>query len=412
MSRWIKKGATLLAIGAICWITLELLLQLSFDSLPPFLRQRLPQAPIRYGIRFDTPHGAREYPAHEAVNITIGPYSGDLFSITCLSPSKAEAFPDYTVRYTRDTHGFRNPEPWPDDADLVIVGDSFTAAEAINRPFWMDITPSTLAFGLPGSGSLEQLKLLEAYGFNRQPEVVVMAYFGGNDLTDTWRFYQAEQLGENLYTMSNRNRYPWEYLATFQLLMFLRDALTSAPNIDDCHYPIALDNDILVAFYDEFLSLSTISKETLRASSIYRQTQAAIIEAAERTKAIGGVFILMYIPHKAEIYWDFLNESQQRGLGQHVKALTTSDTGLAERLDVENSAELIRQNRTAQRELLAELATEEAFLWLDLTPYLQKWAQDGHQPYFFADTHWNQSGHDFIRNILKTFLTQETAITP
>lgn len=404
----LRRIRMVVVIILISWILLEVLLQLSFNHLPSALQQRLPQAPIRYGIRFDTTHGAREYPAYEQVNLTVGPYSGDLFAISCLSPMDAEIFNAYNVRYTRDAHGFRNQEPWPQDVHLVVVGDSFTAAESINSPFWMGITDATLAFGLPGSGSLEQSKLLNSYGISRRPEIVLMAYFSGNDLTDTWRFYQAEKNSETLYEMANHERQPWEYLVTFQSFMLLRDIFFHQSRA--CHYPITIRNGESVAFYDEFLSLSTLSYDNLITSALYQQTRNAIVASADNAKMAGATFILMYIPHKSEVYWDLLTDSQKHLIGEHVKAWAFNEADIITREDVANSADLIEAHLPTQRQLLTNLATTEGFLWLDLTPYLQQATKEGLRPYFFADTHWNQNGHDFVRSILQAFLRENQLI--
>ena len=176
-------------------VILEAVLQLAFTLLPTNLTQRMPQYRQRMGYRLHAEHGAREYPAGEAVDLVITPQSGDLYRISCLKPTHTEAFEPYRVSYVRDNHGFRNPEPWADDVELVILGDSFVAAESVQAPFWQGLSDSMLVLGLPGSGTLEQARLLNAFGLPRNPELVVLAFFGGNDLTDNLVYSELSEQG-------------------------------------------------------------------------------------------------------------------------------------------------------------------------------------------------------------------------
>lgn len=391
-------------------LMLEGLLQAAFNNLPDILKQRMPQAPLRYGIVFDTPHGAREYPAGESVNLNVGPTFGDLYSISCLSPADAPESTSYPVQYTRDEHGFRNPSPWPDQVELVIVGDSFTAAEAIQHPFWEGLSASSLSLGLPGSGSVEQQRLLEAYGLPKKPKVVLMAAFGGNDLIDNWRYYQAQQAGENLYSQSNQNRKPWEYLVTFQIMMLARE-IAAGPDIEDCLYPVQDANGTPLAFFNTFLSTATLEKNALAGSDLFRITEAAILKAAQQTEASGAEFVLIYIPHKAQVYWQQLSQETIQQVAATVTAMKPSADGWTEEdLSAVETAQRLNDNIDTQRDLLAAAAQEHGFRFLDLTPHFREAAANGLTSYFFADTHWNQAGHDLARLIIQEYLQSESLL--
>lgn len=384
---------------------LELLLQLAFNALPSSLRQRMPQAPLRYGIQYQTPHGGHEYPAYEQVDMLITNRSGDLFSLTCLTPPPPSPDTDYRVQYRRDEHGFRNPSPWPPTANLVVIGDSFTAAESVQTPYWMGLDPSTLSLGLSGSGSLEQLLVLRAYGLPRAPRVVVMAYFEGNDLSDTWLFAQARDQGVSVYDLTRSHR-PWEYLVTYQLVTSLvpRRAAPSEP----CEYPIMDARQHPLAFLGPELALSTMDKDTLRQSALFDLTRAAILDAAQETEAAGAAFVLAFIPHKAHVYWESLIEAGQIAtVGNQTMVAEPGDDGLSFNhalTDPNQIGDYLLRNMETQRQLMAELADEEGFLFLDFTPALQA-ASTGSTPlYFYGDTHWNQAGHDVARQALQTFL--------
>ena len=155
----------------------------------------------------------------------------------------------------RDRFGFRNSEPWAENVQLVIIGDSFTAAETIQEPFWQGVSESILVLSFPGSGTLEQTILLQTFGLPRNPEAVILAYFAGNDLEDNQLFADLGNKGMTFSDHVHLNRGPLEYLVSIHLLLYLRDTL--ADNVSNCHYSQnAITNPLTpVAFYDRMLPI-------------------------------------------------------------------------------------------------------------------------------------------------------------
>ncbi len=379
-------------IAFIALVSIEIALQIAFLKLPQTLISRMPQYPERYGIQFNTEHGARQYPPNERVDFEVTSAGGDLYQNTCLSPAYVESIEPYRVVYTRDRQGFRNNEPWPDEVELVIAGDSFTAAESVRRPYWEGIAESMLVFGLPGSGTLEQKLLLEAFGWPRHPKIAVLAYFGGNDLMDNEKFAELRQAGLTFADKTHQNRNPLDYLVSFHLALLLRDSIRAADK--PCPYPqtALTDPPTLIAFFNKFIPTLAIEESALRASDMYQLTEAAIIDMAAMAQSSGGAFVLMYIPQKAELYWDYLD--------QEAKQL------ILEKLAI--SVDQVDANLTVQREAVASLAAEHGFIFLDLKPALAEAIAQGKSPYFFADTHWNQVGHDIARRVLLKCVRQLT----
>ena len=382
-------------ISFIALVGIEIVLQIAFLKLPQTLISRMPQYPERYGIQFNTEHGARQYPPNKRIDFEVTSASGDLYQNTCLSPAYVESIEPYRVVYTRDRQGFRNSEPWPDEVDLVIVGDSFTAAESVRRPYWEGIAESMLVFGLPGSGTLEQKLLLEAFGWPRHPKIAVLAYFGGNDLIDSERFAELRQAGLTFADKTHQNRNPLEYLVSFHLALFLRDSIIAASD-KPCPYPQTAHTDppTSVAFFDDLIPALAIEESALRASDMYQLTEAAIIEMAAMVQSNGAAFVLMYIPQKAELYWDYLNQETKQSI--------------LDALPMPISADQVDANLTVQRDAVASLAAEHGFIFLDLKPALAAAIAQGESPYFFADTHWNQVGHDIARHVLLKCVRQLT----
>jgi len=374
-------------------MALEFALQLAFPRLPKVLVEPMPQYLERLGYRLDTAHGALEYPAREHVTYDVTPLSGDLYHLTCLKPADAQPFAPYEVSFLRDGHGFRNVEPWPEDVDLVIIGDSFTAAELIQRPFWQDLSQSTLVLAVPGTGTLEQQRLFEAFALPRQPKTVVLAFFAGNDLNNTLFYADMLRQGMTRREIAHLGKNPLDYSVIFRMLQFLFNSAADAAV--DCHYPVFAQTDPVtpVAFFGQTLPLLRTDKASLLQSDELRLARESIAEMASALEANAGRLILMYIPQKAELYWRYLDAATKEMIID-VESRNRNLTGL----------EAIDDNLSAQRDAMREVADEIGIAFLDLTPPLAAAVADGEIPYFFADTHWNQLGHDIARNALLDYL--------
>ena len=223
----ISIRALLLLLATI--LALEIVLQLAFPHLPKMLTEYMPQYLERMGHRLDTEHGAHEYPAWQVVEYDVTPLSGDMYHLTCLSPADAQPFEPYQVSFKRDRHGFRNAEPWPEEVDMVVLGDSFTAAELVQRPYWQNLSESMLVLAVPGAGTLEQQRLFDAFALPRKPETVLLAFFAGNDLGDNESF--AEMISEGLTRrdLLHHGKNPLDYSVVFRLLQYIAEATTTAP---------------------------------------------------------------------------------------------------------------------------------------------------------------------------------------
>ncbi len=377
-------------------LALEIMLQLAFPYLPQIITEHMPQYLERTGHRLVTEHGVREYPGRQIVEYDVTPQSGDLYQLTCITPADAQHFEPYQVSFKRDRHGFRNAEPWPEDVDLVVIGDSFTAAELIQRPYWQDLSDSMLVLAVPGTGTLEQQRLFDAFATSRKPETVVLAFFAGNDLRDNETFAEMISQGLTRHDLLHRGKNPLDYSVVFRLLQYISEAATADPSTS-CHYPVVAHTDppTPVAFYGKFLPMLGTDRISLLNSEALQLTKQSISEMASALKPFGAELLLLYIPQKAEVFWDFLDDASRESIIA-VESRDPQITGL----------ETIDEHLSAQRDVMRELADEIAIPFLDMTPWLEEALRSGQTPYFFADTHWNQHGHNIARNALLDFLNQ------
>ena len=390
----IALRALLLLLATI--LALEIALQLAFPYLPQMLTEYMPQYLERMGHRLVTEHGAREYPAGQVVEYDVTPLSGDMYRLTCISPPDAQPFEPYHVSFKRDRRGFRNAEPWPEDVDLVVLGDSFTAAELVQQPFWQNLSESMLVLAVPGTGTLEQQRLFDAFALPRKPETVVIAFFAGNDLSDNLSF--AEMIGEGVTRndLLHRGKNPLDYSLVFRLLQFVSDATTTDPT-NSCHYPVIAHTDppTPVAFYHKFLPILGADRDALLQSEALQLTEQSISQMASALKSYDAELLLLYIPQRAELYWNYLDEASK----DTIVEVESRDHDLTD-------LDKIDENLSVQRDVMQVLAADLGISFLDLTPPLADAIHAGQSPYFFADTHWNQQGHNIARNALLDFLNR------
>ena len=388
--------STALKLLLITVVVLEIALQLAFPLLPPNIVRQMPQYEERLGFRLDTEHGIHEFPALQKVHYNITIQFGDLFGLTCIEPADIPPFEPYEVYFQRDSHGFRNAEPWPEDVSLVVIGDSFTNGASIQRPFWRDLAESMLVLAVPGTGTLEQQRLFTAFALPRQPETVVLAFFSGNDLEDSQRFHDMLRQGTTRRDIAHRNRNPHEYMVLFRLLQHLSEITTPGPTIE-CHYPVLAQTNppTPLAFFRLFLNQLGEDKESLLQSEKLRLVRTSINEMASALAANSAKLVLMYIPHKAELYWRLLDAASK----EKIIAAESRDRKLTGLYTIDD-------NLSTQRDVMRSVADEIGIAFFDLTPYFSEAIDAGAQPFFLADTHWNQQGHNIARNALLDFLNQ------
>lgn len=400
MRRIVRFAIRAFVLALITALLLELVLQLAFPHLPKVLIEQMPQYQARIGYVLDAQHGARQLPASQDVEYFVTPQGGDLYNYpgACVSQANVQRFEPYRVSFKRDKHGFRNEEPWPDTIDLVVLGDSFTAAEVIQRPYWQGLSDSMLVLALPGSGTVEQQLLFEAFALPQKPKTTVLAYFAGNDLEDNGYLSWMDAKDMTWRDIPHLYKHAHDYSVVFRLAQYLAaSALQSVQR--NCHYPLIARTELPtpVIFYRYFLPQLRLNMFDLLASEKMRLTRTSISEIASAMQAAGGELILMYIPTKIEIYWEYLDdESKEKFI-----AIESRDYGVG-------GLKHLEPNLHVQRQVMREFADEIDIAFLDLTPSLQAAVQDGITPYFVADTHWNQQGHDIARIALLDFLNGTT----
>jgi SGNH hydrolase-like domain, acetyltransferase AlgX len=102
---------------------------------------------------------------------------------------------DFRAIEHTDGYGFRNAWPWPEQAEIIALGDSFTFGYgAEDNQSWPAILAHTLApnrvinLGLIGAGTNQYLRVYETFGVKLHPKLILIGAFMENDFWDAEMF--------------------------------------------------------------------------------------------------------------------------------------------------------------------------------------------------------------------------------
>ncbi len=286
---------------------------------------------------------------------------------------------DFTFSYRTDEHGFRNPSPWPDSVDVLIVGDSETMgygvqdAEAWPRLLERELDGDrVITLGVSGAGPKQYLRNYERFGLALAPRVLLFGLFPGNDFDD------ARQFELWLAAGAPGNFHVWRYFGG------------KVPDVEPKHRFFSLSNSrLLVAlraarkaarlpFSGKTLTFPDGSHMVL-APTVYRSavTRAhpghrdfeLVLDQVEEARRLaepdGTRFVVLLFPTKEEVYMSPENEA---------------------------TPHLV--------EPLAAALKHRGIPYLDLTPGLRSEAEAGRRLFFKVDGHPDAAGNRVIADIV------------
>ena len=286
---------------------------------------------------------------------------------------------DFRFAIESDEHGFRNPSPWPDRAEVVVVGDSMAYGYGVaSDQAWPTLLDEALpasrviALGLPGAVPLQYTRYFERFGTPLRPKVLIYTIFLGNDLKESSIFQRWLDAG------SPGNYDVWRFFegaapipATVLLdrsLLYM--AMNSARKGRAFTGSTTLDLadggrvQLMPSAYDSSLAIN--QKGNPAFDSVVRAT----LEARSRAQAIGCGFIVMFVPTKESVY----SASLKRGF-----------PGL---------------NEPMERVLRHDYSIEV----IDPTDSLVELAAQGKTLYFEVDGHPNALGNRVIADVVTQYL--------
>jgi hypothetical protein len=335
--------------------------------------------------------------------------NGDLFywiegKIAPLLPGQDKVVAE--VHFTTDGNGFRNFLPEKATYPVVALGDSFTVAGNVASPWPQKVTDCTgldvLNLGGAGLGPQEELEILREFGLEKQPKLVIMAYFEGNDLYDAAAYERATP-----FIVARLGR----YMLTQGIEAWQKGSGDTIPtaNPDDIYiYPITVtinNSELEMAFFPAYVAWVVASDELIEPSQNYRLVQETILEVKALSEEAEADFLLVYVPTKEHIYLPYLNDTETLAhILTDVPTLELDEDGFLQFTNQKATLEMTRQHLDDQARLLSDFATEQEIAFLDLTLPFQTESATGAELYYPFDTHWNQNGHDLAGQTISLYI--------
>jgi lysophospholipase L1-like esterase len=366
---------------------------------------------------------------------------GDIVRLGFLPPDLVR-HPLYRFPFFTDGEGFRN-RPGAAEAPVAALGDSFTDAMTLPEELgWPSRLSARLGvpvhnYGTAGFGPGQEMRVLEEYVLRRRPRVVIVAFFAGNDLQDAERFAHFEQDGSFRPSFAHGWKFK-EVVARFDhpyvvsLARGLASRLRNPPprsaeprdpegySGDDPKGPAAsragFDRGLFTvpvagrtlrfAFLPAYLNTLRFSRSEIEAWPGWALTRAAYRQMAREVRAAGSRLVVMFIPHKAQVYLPVLQASlPPPELARALEAVLRQP----EPLDLRAMAD----NRLAMNGLMRDFCAEEGIELLDLTEALEARVAEGQNVYFPDDSHWNAAGHESASEALGERLrAREARVSP
>ncbi|MGB7540120.1 MAG: hypothetical protein WBM17_16380 [Anaerolineales bacterium] len=302
------------------------------------------------------------------------------------------------VRLETDEFGFRNTPPLPSEADLIVLGRSFSLGAQSNSPWPVQLAGMTgwniVNLSQPGSSPEVKRDYLVRYGLPRQPHWVVV------------------EVEPPIDAMNYHPSSPWliqilpipvaqEYLRNFHVTAGF---LTGVPI-----YPLSIDlpgRTYPLTCCIHYLNALTLTREDWQASRSWRDLTAAVSGMADEANRYSACTAVLYAPTKPEIYFPLALDSSQ--LQPALRDLIP--LRLDEKFElVDDPGRLpdilkMRANALAARDALAAYASVHNLVFIDPTELMVKAVLDGEDPFMVYDSHWNALGHALVAQAVRKAL--------
>jgi len=295
-------------------------------------------------------------------------------------------------RLQLDDIGFRLPATPATTYEAVILGDSFTEGANVGLPY-PDIFArtsglSTRNLGFRGYGIRHYLWTWQQYGIAENPDVLIIGFFGGNDL------FTAGLDLEPPFRIPNEER---AFDAPTQ-------PITENIASDTVIYPVYLANDVPLTFLSTYISWMNVTEATI-VQSVNYQVIAETLSNIQQSASGETCLIFAYLPSKPEVYFPYLNVDDYPAILEGQKhVLLNSDGTLHIVEDFDISVEKVIENRFSTGNALTTLADDLGYNAINLHSVFDEQAADGEMLYYTYDTHWNQSGQTLAGETLAEYV--------
>jgi hypothetical protein len=261
----------------------------------------------------------------------------------------------------------------------IALGDSFTFGMGVEHDStWVTqlakLTRKEIVnLGVPGWGPQQYTRALERFGVALKPKVVLYTLYR-NDLQDALLFDQWSRkppYRQSIDTFLRLNS------IVFNFVRFLAGTITPGTE------RIVLENYAL-EFNSKMLKHGLVA-DRIAFTSAWSIIEREISLAIDYSHAINAIFVLLYLPPKEEVYWEFIKE-REIDLGSY-----------------DHDIDILRSH-------VVDFCKLREISCLDLTPAFRLKAANGMKLYYSDDSHWKEAGnrlaaeeiYRFIRNHAET----------
>ena len=298
-----------------------------------------------------------------------------------------------------DEDGFRVPAQSYESYEIFALGDSITEAVQVGMP-WPDVLAaetgrSVRNLGYRGYGPVEEAEVITQFVPGSGVEIVIVGYFGGNDLNDahiakgrTDTETLLRQLGAQAFTnFLESGAQPWV-----------------SDNPGPFLYPVRLDLNGQI--HDGVFTNGYLWRHNFDIERLVNSSNFGILletwETIQNTLTDDQCFVLAYFPSKEEVYAEFIvPEDRQRVLDTAFEWILT-ENGSA--FVVQDDPDLVWEEYIAdQRDLRDRLQWKAGQLnikFIDLLEPMKQAASEGQMLWYTYDTHMNQAGSDLAGRVI------------
>lgn len=275
----------------------------------------------------------------------------------------------------------------------LILGDSFSpggdgrACELL-AGFLRTHGVETLNLAVPGTGPLDYLLRLRQFGVPYQPDLILLDYFVGNDLTNT--LYTMES-GEPTYVLDSLGSRSYLVIALRKVVSQLhtRYRRWSAPALKDPNRTRWTGPERLRPINPYILEVAAVHPDHMTVNVLmnapgvdraWNRNREVLKQVKEIADSIGARLVIAVFPPTTQVNDDHFEFYRAVGLEVSRDTLTSS-------LPQERMAELCRELRVE---------------CVDLLPEFRR--RSGESLYIERDSHWNAEGNRLAFTVLRDAL--------
>ena len=399
-----------LAISLVVfYVLLEVALHQLPEVLPPAYRESYPL----HGVELVMP-GILDETLIEALPLPVmvvaqsGSPPADLVE-KGIAPADVDddrrCFPRYVT--PADELGLPN-EKKPEQADIVLVGDSFLVWAAVTDPPGLTVRlaettgRSVYNLGVSGIGPVRGAWILREVGLPLKPRLVIWFFFGGNDVTDTWVCLDYAKKGYKTHADVFADRRP-PFLRVPDLICFLLSDTPERPEpLPPFFGPVGAERMRSEWFSGSYLSQLVLSTEQWEKQEATRAALSVLKRARAEVNEAGARFLVVYLPSKAQVHLplavpdaELLHRAGARG------------TSGPSPLEPEEFLAMALANHGALEKIVEAFCSEEGIAYFSATPILEELARRGESGYMTTDTHWSPVGQEAVLGPLLELLERE-----